>query len=41
MRVEGATSWVVLLEETDGTDGAVERLRQALPADKFEVILWY
>ena len=41
MRVEGATSWVVLLEETDGTDGAVERLRQALPADKFEVIPWY
>ena len=40
MRVDGATSWVVLLGETGQTDTAVGALRGLLPADRFEVTPW-
>lgn len=40
MRVEGATSWVVLLNETSDTDKVVAALREQLPATGFEVIPW-
>ncbi|WP_341643731.1 ABC transporter permease [Thauera sp. SDU_THAU2] len=40
MRVEGATSWVVLLNETSDTDKAVAALRAQLPPSGFEVIPW-
>lgn len=40
MRVDGATSWVVLLEHTERTAATVEKLRSALPARNFEVIPW-
>lgn len=40
MRVDGATSWVVLLEHTERTAATVEKLRAALPAQNFEVIPW-
>ncbi len=40
MRVDGATSWVVLLGETGQTDAAVHALRSRLPADRFEVTPW-
>lgn len=40
MRVEGSTSWVVLLNNTEATNAAVERLRQSLPSQEFEVIPW-
>lgn len=40
MRVDGATSWVVLLEHTERTAATVEKLRAALPARNFEVIPW-
>ena len=38
MRVEGATSWVVLLDKTENTSSAVATLRAKLPADDFEVV---
>lgn len=41
MRVEGATSWAVLLDDTDATDEYVARLRARLPAREFEVTPWY
>lgn len=40
MGVEGATSWVVLLEHTDDTSAAVAALRAGLPAEAFEVVPW-
>lgn len=40
MRVEGATSWVVLLDRTDVTGDAVDRLRASLPARDYEIIPW-
>lgn len=40
MRVEGATSWVVLLDRTDATDDAVASLRRVLPPQDFEVTPW-
>lgn len=40
MRVEGATSWVVLLEKTEQTAQRVGDLRQKLPAKSFEVVPW-
>lgn len=40
MKVDGATSWVVLLDDTAATAPAVERLRAALPAAEFEVTPW-
>ncbi|HRP76464.1 MAG TPA: FtsX-like permease family protein [Rhodocyclaceae bacterium] len=41
MRVEGATSWIVLLERTADTDNALTALRARLPASEFEAIPWY
>lgn len=41
MRVEGATSWVVLLERTADTDAALASLKARLPANEFEPIPWY
>jgi len=40
MRVEGATSWVVLLDKTERTQTMVGRLRALLPERDFEVIPW-
>ncbi len=40
MRVEGATSWVVLLDEHNRTTRFVETARASLPAGKFEVVPW-
>src|SRR5690606_19498723 len=41
MRVEGSTSWVVLLSRTEATDALVDDLRRSLPAGEFEVIPWH
>lgn len=41
MRVEGATSWVVLLNDTADTDRAIADLRTRLPANEYEVVPWY
>jgi len=40
MRVDGATSWVVLLDDTGHTDAAVAALRASLPADQYEIVPW-
>lgn len=40
MRVEGATSWVVLLDRTDETERVAGTLRQMLPGAQFEIIPW-
>lgn len=40
MRVEGATSWVVLLDKTESTSTAVAQLRANLPQQDFEVVPW-
>lgn len=41
MRVEGSTSWVVLLNQTETTDAFVNELRNTLPQTEFEVIPWH
>ena len=41
MRVEGATTWVVLLRDTDATSRVVRGLAEKLPATEFEVIPWH
>jgi putative ABC transport system permease protein len=41
MRVEGATSWVVLLQDTERTDAALDALRGMLPAERFQIVPWY
>lgn len=41
MRVEGATSWVVLLDDTQKTDAALRALAGTLPEQDFELIPWY
>lgn len=41
MRVEGATSWVVLLDDTERTDEALAALRVRLPEDQFELVPWF
>ncbi|MCB1915433.1 MAG: ABC transporter permease [Rhodocyclaceae bacterium] len=41
MRVEGATTWVILLQETDQTQAAMSRLRDRLDATQFEVTPWW
>lgn len=38
--VDGATSWVVLLTDTDDTPAAVTHLRQKMSATQFEIIPW-
>ena len=40
MRVKGATSWVVLLDQTDRTARVVDSLRGKLPAGAFELVPW-
>ena len=40
MRVQGATSWVVLLGQTDDTARTVAQLRAKLPASGFELVPW-
>ncbi|MBK7674025.1 MAG: ABC transporter permease [Candidatus Accumulibacter sp.] len=40
MRIQGSTSWVVLLDETEKTHLVVSRLRAKLPADGFELVPW-
>jgi len=40
LRVSGANTWTVLLDETDATQAAVESLRGRMPASAFEVVPW-
>lgn len=40
MRVDGSTSWVVLLDATDFTESAVRFLSAELLSEKFEVVPW-
>lgn len=40
MRADGATSWVVLLDDTDKTKSAVDYLSAILPLEKFEIVSW-
>lgn len=40
MRVQSATSWVLLLNDTKSTKQAVQKLRSVLPATTFEVTPW-
>lgn len=40
MKVDGATSWVVLLQHTELTRTATEHLGKILPAKDFEVVPW-
>ena len=40
MRVEGATAWVALLENTAMTQAAIEEIRPILPAEKFQIVPW-
>jgi putative ABC transport system permease protein len=40
-RVKGATSWVLLLEDTDQTDKIAEGLRAQLPSSDFDVHPWH
>lgn len=40
MRVQSATSWVILLDDTKNTEKVVSKLRSALPAETFEIIPW-
>ncbi|NML26847.1 ABC transporter permease [Zoogloea dura] len=40
MRVQGATSWVVLLHETSQTQPTAELFRSKLPPKEFEVVPW-
>lgn len=41
MRVEGATSWVMLLDDTERTEQALAELRTRLPASEFELVPWF
>jgi putative ABC transport system permease protein len=40
MRLSGATSWVVLLDNTEGTQAFVDAARADLPENAFQVIPW-
>lgn len=40
MRVQGATSWVVLLDQTEKTARVAAQLRAKLPASGFELVSW-
>lgn len=40
MRVTGATSWIVLLDNTEKTSAATLSARAVLPAQEFEVVPW-
>lgn len=41
LRTQGAHSWVVLLNETKQTNAVLEKLREVLPPDQFEIVPWY
>lgn len=41
IRVDGATSWAVLLDRTQSTDEYVAKLRARLPATDFELFPWF
>ncbi|MCB1957112.1 MAG: ABC transporter permease [Rhodocyclaceae bacterium] len=41
MRVEGANTWVALLDKTEHTERAIADLRRTLPAADYEIIPWY
>lgn len=41
MRVEGSTTWVVLLDDTRRTESARNYLQSILPKDRFEVLAWH
>ena len=41
MRVQGATSWVVLLDKTERTAEGSSYLAAALPANEFEIVPWH
>ena len=40
MQVEGATSWVALLDETDMTEAAVSQFRSSLDESDYEITPW-
>lgn len=40
MRVNGATSWVALLDQTDQTASTTHALRAALPEKDFQIVPW-
>ena len=40
LRVEGAQQWLVLLDDTDATGDALQRLRQTLPPDRYALTRW-
>lgn len=40
MRVDGATTWVTLLERTETTAATVDALRNQLPPEKFQIVPW-
>lgn len=40
MRVDGATSWVALLEKTETTTATIETIRPNLPANEFQIVPW-
>lgn len=40
MRVDGATSWVGLLEDTDGTATTIKKIRSVLPSETFQLVPW-
>lgn len=41
MRVNGATSWVTLLDDSSLTDRTVSKFESILPAKEFEITPWY
>lgn len=41
LRVEGASRWIFLLQDTAHTDAAAERLRERLPVAEYSVTPWY
>ena len=41
VRVEGATTWLVVLDKTSNTDEALARLRQVLDPKAFELEPWH
>ncbi|PKO35743.1 MAG: ABC transporter permease [Betaproteobacteria bacterium HGW-Betaproteobacteria-7] len=40
MRVDGATSWVALLDKTETTSTTIETIRPHLPAKEFQIVPW-
>lgn len=40
MRVDGATSWVGLLEDTDASATTTKKLRSTLPPETFQLVPW-